>query len=246
MSSRRVGARGLAPTASPRLALRRDQNRTSTLWRGRARTYGRVGAYGPRCRRIPLYNPRSMQGSRGGEWAGQDSNLRPTDYESAALTAELPALGRAPRRFILGPSRSTSCSAGAGCSAPEPTPISTGAEGGIVQRLTPGTGGSYLGDILGVLVFCLTAWGQVTSSARSRRSPESPRPRMGLASGPQQRLVADRRRGGCCDRLDGGCSQADGAERLAAVTSGFPSAFATAVAFAVLGLEAEPAVAPAD
>jgi hypothetical protein len=26
-----------------------------------------------------------------GEWAGQDSNLRPTDYESAALTAELPA-----------------------------------------------------------------------------------------------------------------------------------------------------------
>src|SRR5207253_5131899 len=24
-------------------------------------------------------------------WAGQDSNLRPTDYESAALTAELPA-----------------------------------------------------------------------------------------------------------------------------------------------------------
>jgi hypothetical protein len=24
-------------------------------------------------------------------WAGQDLNLRPTDYESAALTAELPA-----------------------------------------------------------------------------------------------------------------------------------------------------------
>ena len=24
-------------------------------------------------------------------WAGQDSNLRPTDYESAALTTELPA-----------------------------------------------------------------------------------------------------------------------------------------------------------
>ena len=24
-------------------------------------------------------------------WAGQDSNLSPTDYESAALTAELPA-----------------------------------------------------------------------------------------------------------------------------------------------------------
>ena len=27
-------------------------------------------------------------------WAGQDSNLRPTDYESAALTAELPARSR--------------------------------------------------------------------------------------------------------------------------------------------------------
>jgi hypothetical protein len=29
----------------------------------------------------------------GGEWAGLDSNQGPTDYESAALTAELPALG---------------------------------------------------------------------------------------------------------------------------------------------------------
>lgn len=26
------------------------------------------------------------------EWAGQGSNLQPTDYESAALTIELPAL----------------------------------------------------------------------------------------------------------------------------------------------------------
>jgi hypothetical protein len=26
------------------------------------------------------------------KWAGEDSNLRPTDYESAALTTELPAL----------------------------------------------------------------------------------------------------------------------------------------------------------
>jgi hypothetical protein len=42
---------------------------------------------------------------RGGEWAGQDSNLRPTDYESAALTAELPARGCGPRRLMLGPSR---------------------------------------------------------------------------------------------------------------------------------------------
>jgi hypothetical protein len=27
-------------------------------------------------------------------WAGEESNLRPTDYESAALTAELPARER--------------------------------------------------------------------------------------------------------------------------------------------------------
>jgi hypothetical protein len=36
-------------------------------------------------------------------WAGHDSNVRPTDYESAALTAELPApapmLERLPARF---------------------------------------------------------------------------------------------------------------------------------------------------
>jgi hypothetical protein len=31
------------------------------------------------------------------QWAGEDSNLRLTDYESAALTAELPAR-RAPQR----------------------------------------------------------------------------------------------------------------------------------------------------
>jgi hypothetical protein len=38
------------------------------------------------------------------EWAGQGSNLRPTDYESAALTAELPARSRAcARTLIVGP-----------------------------------------------------------------------------------------------------------------------------------------------
>jgi hypothetical protein len=49
------------------------------------------------------------------EWPGQDSNLRATDYESAALTTELPGLRRAlapagatlaPRTFAVG-SRST-------------------------------------------------------------------------------------------------------------------------------------------
>jgi hypothetical protein len=45
-------------------------------------------------------------------------------------------------------------SAGGGCSATEPTPVSTGAEGGVKQGLTPGTGKSYMGDILlGLLVF---------------------------------------------------------------------------------------------
>src|SRR5262245_54087941 len=39
--------------------------------------YGR----GPRCARQPAFR-----------WARQDSNLGPTDYESAALTAELQAL----------------------------------------------------------------------------------------------------------------------------------------------------------
>ena len=34
------------------------------------------------------------EGTRPSQWAGQDSNLRPTDYESAALTAELPAHSR--------------------------------------------------------------------------------------------------------------------------------------------------------
>ena len=42
-------------------------------------------------------------------WAGQDSNLRPTDYESAALTAELPALERnlAPPLMPIDPKWST-------------------------------------------------------------------------------------------------------------------------------------------
>src|SRR3954463_9400711 len=33
------------------------------------------------------------RGKRDSRWASQDSNLGPTDYESAALTAELLALG---------------------------------------------------------------------------------------------------------------------------------------------------------
>ncbi len=39
----------------------------------------------------PSKAPCDTANARRNKWAGEDSNLRPTDYESAALTAELPA-----------------------------------------------------------------------------------------------------------------------------------------------------------
>ena len=38
-------------------------------------------------------SPSPSESRAGGVWAGQESNLRPMDYESTALTAELPARG---------------------------------------------------------------------------------------------------------------------------------------------------------
>ena len=40
---------------------------------------------------MPARTPNAVAGRGAGEWARQDSNLGPTDYESAALTAELRA-----------------------------------------------------------------------------------------------------------------------------------------------------------
>jgi hypothetical protein len=80
-----------------------------------------------------------------------------------------------------------------------------------VHRLTPGTGGSYLGDILpGLLVFgpglgARYVPGSIASLAGVAEA------KVGLASGLNN-------------------AQTGGAERLTALTTGFPSAFTTAVA----------------
>jgi hypothetical protein len=47
-----------------------------------------------RTKEKPLVGGLSDAVCKSGKWARQDSNLGPTDYESAALTAELRALRR--------------------------------------------------------------------------------------------------------------------------------------------------------
>ena len=55
------------------------------------------------------FGTHSVPANRRNPWAGEDSNLRLTDYESAALTAELPAParrlaapGEPPRELLVG------------------------------------------------------------------------------------------------------------------------------------------------
>ena len=75
------------------------------------------------------------------QWAGQDSNLRASDYESAALTAELPARGSGGRlsavlTLLLTDARFTGCS----CPISAKRKLAAGAAGLAVLA---GTGGAY-------------------------------------------------------------------------------------------------------
>jgi EmrB/QacA subfamily drug resistance transporter len=122
-------------------------------------------------------------------------------------------------------------------------------------------GGSYLGDIfLGLLIFGpgLGA-GYVAGSIASLAGVAHAE--AGLASGLNNASFQIGGAVGVAILSTVAVSQADGVEPLAALTNGYQSAFATAIAFAALGLlvavvllgrlrgpapEAEPAVAPAD